>query len=36
MCPPYIVTESDIDEIFARFGRGLDDTLEWASKEKLL
>ena len=36
MCPPYIVTDSDIDEIFARFGRGLDDTLEWASKEKLL
>jgi 4-aminobutyrate--pyruvate transaminase len=36
MCPPYIVNESDIDEIFARFGRGLDDTLEWASKEKLL
>ena len=36
MCPPYIVTEGDIDEIFERFGRGLDDTLEWASKEKLL
>lgn len=36
LCPPYIVTESDIDEIFARFARGLDDTLGWAQRERLL
>ena len=36
LCPPYIVTEAQIDDIFDRFARGLDDTLEWANKEKLL
>jgi 4-aminobutyrate---pyruvate transaminase len=33
LCPPYIVTESDIEEIFARLSNGLDDTLAWARKE---
>jgi len=33
VCPPYIVTEDDIDDIFGRFERGLADTLRWASKE---
>ncbi len=28
-CPPLIVTESDVDEILERFGRGLNDTLAW-------
>lgn len=28
-CPPLIVTESDVDEIMERFGRGLEDTLAW-------
>ncbi len=28
-CPPLIVTESDIDEILERFGRGLEETLAW-------
>ena len=28
-CPPLVVTESDIDEILERFGRGLDETLAW-------
>jgi 4-aminobutyrate--pyruvate transaminase len=36
LCPPYIVTDTQIDEIFDKFAQGLDDTLEWASKEKLL
>ncbi len=36
LCPPYIVTPNDVDEIFDRFGEGLDDTLAWASKERLL
>jgi 4-aminobutyrate--pyruvate transaminase len=36
LCPPYIVTENDVEEIFERFRRGLDDTLAWANKEKLV
>jgi 4-aminobutyrate--pyruvate transaminase len=36
LCPPYIVTDTQIDEIFDKFAQGLDDTLEWAGKEKLL
>lgn len=36
VCPPYVVTEADIDEIFEKLGQGLDDTLEWARKEKLV
>ena len=36
LCPPMIVTETDIDEIFDRYERGLDDTFSWAKKEGLL
>jgi 4-aminobutyrate--pyruvate transaminase len=36
VCPPYIVTPGDIDDIFDRLGDGLDDTLAWASQERLL
>jgi 4-aminobutyrate--pyruvate transaminase len=36
VCPPYIVTEEQVGEIFDLFGKGLDDTLDWATKEKLL
>ena len=36
ICPPFIVTDAQIDEIFDRFGQGLDDTLAWATKEKFL
>ena len=36
ICPPFIVTEGDIDDIFDRFGQGLDDTLAWAGKERLV
>ena len=36
ICPPYIVTEAQVDEIFDRFAQGIDDTLDWAQKEKLL
>jgi 4-aminobutyrate--pyruvate transaminase len=36
LCPPFIVTEDDIDEIFERLRRGLDATLAWARKEKLV
>ncbi|HEX6996646.1 MAG TPA: aminotransferase [Gammaproteobacteria bacterium] len=36
LCPPYIVTEEQIDEIFRRFEQGLNDTLQWARAERLL
>lgn len=36
LCPPFIVTPAEIDEIFAKLRRGLDDTLAWARREKLL
>ena len=36
VCPPYIVTEEQVDEIFDLFERGLDDTLDWARKEGLI
>lgn len=36
VCPPYIVTAEQVEEIFALFKRGLDDTLAWASKEGLV
>ncbi|MDE4276619.1 aspartate aminotransferase family protein [Phaeobacter gallaeciensis] len=35
-CPPMIVTEEDVSEILARFGRALDKALEWARAEGLL
>ena len=35
-CPPLVITESEIDELFDRFERGLDRGLEWARKEGLL
>jgi 4-aminobutyrate--pyruvate transaminase len=36
LCPPYIVTEEQVEEIFALFERGLNDTLEWAYKEGIV
>jgi 4-aminobutyrate--pyruvate transaminase len=36
VCPPYIVTAEDIDEIFERLERGLNETLAWARQERLL
>jgi 4-aminobutyrate--pyruvate transaminase len=35
-CPPLIISESEIDEMFDRFERGLDRGYEWAKKEGLL
>ncbi len=35
-CPPLIITEAQIDEIFAKFSRALDDTLDWVTCEGLL
>jgi 4-aminobutyrate--pyruvate transaminase len=36
VCPPYVVTEEQIGEIFTLLRRGLDDTLEWARSERLV
>ena len=36
VCPPYIVTEEQVEEIFALFERGLNDTLDWAQKEGVI
>jgi 4-aminobutyrate--pyruvate transaminase len=36
VCPPFIVTDADINDLFDRFRDGLDDTLAWAKKEKLV
>ena len=33
LCPPLIITESEIDEMFDRFTKGLDETEALASKE---
>ena len=36
VCPPYIVTEEQVEEIFTLFERGLNDTLDWAHKEGVI
>lgn len=36
VCPPYIVTEEQVGEIFTLFERGLNDTLDWAKQEGLV
>ena len=34
-CPPLIITESEIDEMFDRFARALDETEGWVRKNGL-
>ncbi|MCW5752724.1 MAG: aspartate aminotransferase family protein [Alphaproteobacteria bacterium] len=34
-CPPLIITEAEIDDMFDRFARALDETETWVSREKL-
>ena len=36
ICPPLVISESEIDEMFARLGRGLDRTEAWARGEGLM
>lgn len=36
VCPPYIITEEQVEDMFALFARGLDATLDWAKKEGLV
>ncbi|MBA4333732.1 MAG: aspartate aminotransferase family protein, partial [Methylobacterium sp.] len=35
-CPPLIMKEAEIEEMFDRYGRALDKTLAWAKAEGLL
>jgi 4-aminobutyrate--pyruvate transaminase len=35
-CPPLVIGESEIDEMFARFETALGKTLDWAQREELL
>ncbi len=34
-CPPLIISAQQLDELFDRFQRALDDTLDWVRREKL-
>jgi 4-aminobutyrate---pyruvate transaminase len=36
ICPPLIITAQEIDELFDRLGRAVDQTLAWATSEGLL
>lgn len=36
LCPPLVISEAEIGELFDRFERGLNKTLDWAKAEKLL
>ena len=36
LCPPLVISEAEIKELFDRFERGLNKTLDWAKAEKLL
>jgi len=36
ICPPLIISASEIDDLFDRLGRALDQTLDWARREQLL
>ena len=35
-CPPLVITEAEIGELFDRFERALQKSLDWATKEKLI
>jgi 4-aminobutyrate---pyruvate transaminase len=35
LCPPLIITESEIDELFDRLTRALDKTLDWVTRERI-
>jgi 4-aminobutyrate--pyruvate transaminase len=36
LCPPLVISEAEIGELFARLTRGLDHTLDWAKGEGLV
>ena len=36
LCPPLIVSADEVDEIFVRYTKGLDETLDWVTRQGLL
>jgi 4-aminobutyrate--pyruvate transaminase len=36
LCPPLVIGEAEVNELFDRFERGLNRTLDWAKAENLL
>ena len=36
LCPPLVIDEAEIDELFDRFERALAKGLDWATREKLI
>jgi 4-aminobutyrate--pyruvate transaminase len=36
VCPPLVIGEAEIDELFDRLGRGLDRGLDWVWREGLM
>jgi 4-aminobutyrate---pyruvate transaminase len=36
ICPPLVISEDEIDQLFDRLGRALDRTLDWAKREQLM
>jgi 4-aminobutyrate--pyruvate transaminase len=36
ICPPLIIAPEEIDELFDRLGRALDQTLDWVKRERLM
>ena len=36
LCPPLIISESEIDELFDRLTRALDRTLDWIRKDSIV
>jgi 4-aminobutyrate--pyruvate transaminase len=36
LCPPLVISEAEVGELFDRFERGLNKTLDWAKAEKLV
>jgi 4-aminobutyrate---pyruvate transaminase len=35
LCPPLIITDAEIDQLFDRLTRALDNTLDWVRRERL-
>jgi 4-aminobutyrate--pyruvate transaminase len=35
LCPPLIISEAEIDELFDRLTRALDYTLDWVVRERI-
>jgi adenosylmethionine-8-amino-7-oxononanoate aminotransferase len=36
LCPPLIITEAQVDELLAKLGKALDETLAYVNREQLL